>query len=396
MARPAGRAGLALEQNLAGMSDRGRDETLLGMNARADVLSVAGEGAAFGGRSASLLGRGFFDALHVADRPHALTAVAKAVERRASVALKLRINVSPADAPACFADARLTIHPCSGNPDALARLEIHLSRQDARPRSDADRFLANVSHELRTPLNAILGFSELLADRDLAPRDADKRREYAKIIHESASHLLELVNLVLDASKVEAGKFELNPEPFALAPLIESCCDMLRLKADAGGVSLDCGALGGLGAIVADKRAVKQIIANLLSNAVKFTPQGGRAFIGAAREGSDVVVRVEDNGVGIAKELLARIGEPFFQAHADYDRHFEGAGLGLSLVRGLVGLHGGAMLIHSAPGAGTSVTVRLPVAGAGARPIIAPISGDAPGASRPSVGIVIREERKIA
>jgi len=181
-----------------------------------------------------------------------------------------------------------------------------------------------------------------------------------------------------------------------LAPLIESCCDMLRLKADAGGVRLDCGALGGLGSIVADKRAIKQIIANLLSNAVKFTPQGGYALIAAGREGSDVVVRVEDNGVGIAKELLARIGEPFFQAHADYDRHFEGAGLGLSLVRGLVGLHGGAMLIHSAPGAGTCVTVRLPVAGALSRATIAPGAADAAGAHRPSVGNVIREERKIA
>jgi len=381
---------------LAGLSDRGRDETLLALNARAHVLSVAGEGAAFGGRSAALMGRGFFEAVHVADRPKVLGAVADAMGKRSSVMVALRIDLSPPDAPAAFADASLTVHPCTGGANALARLDVDLVRAHARPRSDSDRFLANVSHELRTPLNAILGFSELLADRDLSPRDPDKRREYAKIIHESAQHLLALVNLVLDASKVEAGKFELNPEPFALGPLIEGCCDMLRLKADAGGVRLDCGATVGLGMIVGDKRAIKQIVANLLSNAVKFTPQGGRAAIAAVREGADVVVTVEDNGVGIAKDLLGRIGEPFFQAHTDYDRHFEGAGLGLSLVRGLVGLHGGAIFIQSAQGAGTRVTVRLPIAGAVARAIVAPIAAEASGASRTGAQNVSREERKIA
>jgi cell cycle sensor histidine kinase DivJ len=221
-----------------------------------------------------------------------------------------------------------------------------------------------VSHELRTPLNAILGFSEMLADRDLSPRDPLKQREYAKIIHESASHLLALVNLVLDASKVEAGKFELNPESFALRPLIESCCDMLRLRADGGGVALACGPFEELGSLVADKRAVKQIIANLLSNAVKFTPRGGQARIWAKSDDNDVILVVEDTGVGIPTELLERIGEPFFQAHAAYDRNFEGAGLGLSLVRGLVGLHGGGLAIQSAPDLGTRVTVRLPKASA--------------------------------
>ena len=159
---------------------------------------------------------------------------------------------------------------------------------------------------------------------------------------------------------VEAGKFELNTEDFALKPLLESCRDMLRLKANSGGVDLVCGPLDGLGEIVADRRAVKQIVANLLSNAVKFTPKGGTARISAVREGGEFIFVVEDNGVGIDPEVLARIGEPFFQAHADYDRHFEGAGLGLSLVRGLVGLHGGSMRIESAPGVGTRVTVRMP------------------------------------
>jgi two-component system phosphate regulon sensor histidine kinase PhoR len=221
-------------------------------------------------------------------------------------------------------------------------------------------FVANVSHELRTPLNAILGFSEMLGDAELAPRDFAKQREYAKIIYASADHLLSVVNLILDASKIAAGTFRILPEPFSLAPLIADCCAMVRLKAEAGGVALEQAANLDAGELIADKRACRQILLNLIANAVKFTDRGGRVVVGAEAAGETTLITVFDNGVGIPAESLSRLGDPFFQVRADYDRNFEGAGLGLSLVRGLVGLHGGAMKVESVVGVGTRVTVRLP------------------------------------
>jgi cell cycle sensor histidine kinase DivJ len=218
-----------------------------------------------------------------------------------------------------------------------------------------------VSHELRTPLNAILGFSEILGDAKLAPPEPAKRIEYARIIHSSAEHLLSVVNLVLDMSKIEAGKFEILAEPFELEPLVKDCCDMLRLKAENGKVGLVRAETDFLVELVADKRACRQILLNLLSNAVKFTPPEGRVAIGAYVADSMIHIHVSDTGIGIAAQDLPRLGEPFFQVRSNYDRSYEGAGLGLSLVRGLVGLHGGALWLESSPGVGTRVTVRLPL-----------------------------------
>jgi cell cycle sensor histidine kinase DivJ len=218
-----------------------------------------------------------------------------------------------------------------------------------------------VSHELRTPLNAIIGFSEILGSTELAPRDAEKQREYAGIIHDSAEHLLSVVNMILDMSKIEAGRFAITPEPFEVGPLIASCCDMLRLKADEGGVTLIQAPLETPGQIVADKRSLRQIVINLLSNAVKFTKPGGRVTIGAWIEADCLVVCVDDTGIGIAPGHFAKLGKPFFQARSSYDRMFEGTGLGLSLVRGLVGLHGGSVLLESVVAQGTRIAVRLPL-----------------------------------
>jgi cell cycle sensor histidine kinase DivJ len=224
-----------------------------------------------------------------------------------------------------------------------------------------DRLLANVSHELRTPLNAILGFSEILGDTELAPSEPAKRIEYARIIHSSAEHLLSVVNLVLDMSKIEAGKFEIVAEPFQLEPLVKDCCDMLRLRAENGKVALLRAESDFLLEVVADKRACRQILLNLLSNAVKFTPPEGRVTIGAFVADSMIHIHVSDTGIGIAAQDLLRLGEPFFQVRSNYDRSYEGAGLGLSVVRGLVGLHGGRLGLESSPGVGTRVTVRLPL-----------------------------------
>ena len=226
-----------------------------------------------------------------------------------------------------------------------------------------DRLLANVSHELRTPLNAILGFSEMLADPMLAPASVESRSEYARIIHTSAQHLLSVVNLLLDMSKLEAGRYEIEPEPFAIGPLIRNCVDMVRLKAEERGVALDASNAYSEQEILADKRACRQILLNLMSNAVKFTPPKGQVTVEVEIVGDRIEISVSDTGIGISAEHLPRLGDPFFQARSGYDRISEGAGLGLAMVRGLVGLHGGTVSIESAPGVGTRVAVRLPVDG---------------------------------
>jgi len=243
--------------------------------------------------------------------------------------------------------------------DIMAELEA--TREEARmERSLKDRLLANMSHELRTPLNAILGFSEILSDPSLMPTEPSQRVEYARIIHSSADHLLSVVNLVLDMSRIEAGKFAISPEPLELAPLIRECCDMLRLRARNGEVEIVVGPMAPGLELVADKSACKQIVVNLLSNAVKFTPPRGRVAIEASVEAGAAKICVTDTGIGINPDDLPRLGDPFFQVKNGYDRSFEGAGLGLSLVRGLVGLHEGSLLLESACGIGTRVTATLP------------------------------------
>jgi cell cycle sensor histidine kinase DivJ len=199
----------------------------------------------------------------------------------------------------------------------------------------------------------------------LAP---ERRLEYAKLINESGCQLLSMVNGILDMSKMESGNFEITPEPFAPAQVIASCCDLLVLKAQEAGVALNTRIAAGLPDLMADRRAFNQILINLVSNAIKFTPRGGRVTVSAACDGARLTVSVEDTGVGIGADDLARLGEAFFQARAAYDRRHEGTGLGLSIVKGLVRLHDGDIDIRSRLGEGTRVTVRLPIEGDGERP----------------------------
>ncbi len=335
----------------------------------------------------NLLGTGFYRRIHVTDRPQFLRALASAAEDGMTASATLRLRSGAFQRPAAgfdesvftWVEIRLRGLPqpleagrqreavvLSVTRDVSVATEVRQRLESARAEtalaiSLKDRLLANVSHELRTPLNAILGFSEILGDAKLAPPEPAKRIEYARIIHSSAEHLLSVVNLVLDMSKIEAGKFEILAEPFELEPLVKDCCDMLRLKAENGKVGLVRAETDFLVELVADKRACRQILLNLLSNAVKFTPPEGRVAIGAYIADSMIHIHVSDTGIGIAAQDLPRLGEPFFQVRSNYDRSYEGAGLGLSLVRGLVGLHGGALWLESSPGVGTRVTVRLPL-----------------------------------
>ena len=351
------------------------------------VISVSGgAGAHFGLDHDAILGRGFFNRVHVSDRPAYMQAIDAAGRRdeTSNVTVRLRTgsatSASGDHAEPVFSWAEMRLHRLAALADDASEdgaavvsvvrnvseakafeSRLEMARAEAENASSwKDRLLANVSHELRTPLNAIIGFSEILAHSELAPRDSAKQREYADIIHASAEHLLSVVNLILDMSKIEAGRFEMSPEPFELAPLIASCCDMLRLKADAGKVSLVVAPLNCPDEMFADKRAFRQVLINLLSNAVKFTKTDGQVVIGAQMAGDMIHLSISDTGIGIAADHLPRLGDPFFQVRSSYDRLFEGTGLGLSLVRGLVSLLGGTLLVESVVELGTCVTVRLP------------------------------------
>ena len=227
-------------------------------------------------------------------------------------------------------------------------------------------FLANMSHELRTPLNAIIGFSELMTREIFGPLGNGRYQEYAKLIHDSGGHLLELINGVLDMSKIEAGKFELYEEIFELEDVISSSLRFVRLVAERGGVALESEIARETQQIFADRRAVKQILVNLLSNGIKFTPRGGEVRISTRLCEKGVEIKVQDTGIGISKPDLERLGKPFEQAEGAMTRGKEGTGLGLALVKSLAAVHGGEAVLESALGSGTSVTVRLPYAAVGA------------------------------
>ncbi len=224
------------------------------------------------------------------------------------------------------------------------------------------RFLANMSHELRTPLNAIIGFSEVMTHEMFGPVGAPRYLEYVRLINESGSHLLELINSILDMSKIEAGRFELSRETFDLDDVAAQALRFVKLHAERQGVILEQAIDPAAKHIFADKRAVAQILINLLSNGVKFTPNKGIVRVTAMASGHGIEIAVTDTGTGISEEDLKRVGQPFERAGSAHTRAKEGTGLGLALVRSLAKLHGGSTTIESVLGEGTTVRVRLPKA----------------------------------
>ncbi|TNE58285.1 MAG: PAS domain S-box protein [Alphaproteobacteria bacterium] len=228
------------------------------------------------------------------------------------------------------------------------------------------KFLANISHELRTPLNAIIGFSDMMQQKVFGPLGDVHYDDYARLINESGEHLLELINDLLDMSKIEAGKYKLKCENFLFPLIIENCLRIVHLQAKQAGVHLAVDIPTKMPKINADPRACRQILLNLLSNALKFTPAGGTITVGCRFEAGMIVLEVKDNGVGIPPVTLERLGNPFEQGEAIHDlgptdRSKAGTGLGLSLVRSLARLHGGDLDIASEVGTGTVVLVFLPL-----------------------------------
>jgi len=243
-----------------------------------------------------------------------------------------------------------------------ARDEALLKRAEAEAaNASKTAFLANISHELRTPLNAILGFSELIARECLGPVGSPRYKEYASDIHNSGTHLLSLINDLLDVAKIEAGRMEVEPQMVETERALESALKFVVSRARDRGQTLTIAVDESAAVLYADERALKQIVINLVSNAVKFTQDGGRIEVSAKRNAqADFELVVADNGPGISREKIDRVFKPFSQVDNRYDRQSGGTGLGLALVRGLCELHGGRAWIESEPGRGTRAIVVLP------------------------------------
>ncbi|MBI1239126.1 MAG: hypothetical protein GC199_07260 [Alphaproteobacteria bacterium] len=242
-----------------------------------------------------------------------------------------------------------------------ANARSELARHNAETASRAkSEFLANMSHELRTPLNAIIGFSEIMETEALGPMPDERYRSYAGDIHHSGLHLLGLINDILDLSKIEAGRRTITPVAISFAELADEVARMLRVRAEAGSVSIVIDAEPGL-TFLADHRAAQQMLVNLASNAVKFTPPGGIVTLFAAvRRTGEIAFGVRDTGCGIAPDDHARVFESFGQARHDIALRDAGTGLGLPIVKGLAAAHGGTVTLDSALGRGSTFTVILP------------------------------------
>ncbi|TIN24097.1 MAG: PAS domain-containing sensor histidine kinase [Mesorhizobium sp.] len=331
-----------------------------------------------------LSGNGLFDRVHLSDRVSYLSALADMRDGALSRRLELRIRL-PQNGNGQN-DSRLTAdnyRPFSldlvraeeqgdvftlvlRENDEVARLREDLAAANEAAASAEvakGRFLAVVSHELRTPLNAIIGFSDMLLHEMFGAFKDPRQKEYISLVRDSGQHLLAVVTSILDVSRIESGVYATEPEPFRFAEAVDMCQSMMQLQARAKNIDLQAQIAPDAGDINADQRAVQQMLINLVSNAIKFTPDGGNVVVGAKRIGSRLHFWVRDTGIGIAEEDFANLGKPFMQIQNDYTRRFEGTGLGLSLVKGLVALHEGTMSIESMPGEGTTVTISLPVNG---------------------------------
>ena len=268
--------------------------------------------------------------------------------------------------PRAFADEEIALLQTFADQAVIAIQNARLfheiqdkSRQLEIANQHKSEFLANMSHELRTPLNAIIGFSEVLLERMFGELN-DKQDDYLKDIFSSGKHLLSLINDILDLSKIEAGRMELDLGDFDAAQALANAMVLVRERAQTHGIGLSLEADPGIGDIRADERKFKQILLNLLSNAVKFTPDGGKVMVRASLIEGGIEVAVSDTGVGISQEDQLVVFDEFRQVGRHYTNKHEGTGLGLALTKRFVELHGGTLRLESEPGVGSTFTFTLP------------------------------------
>jgi signal transduction histidine kinase len=243
--------------------------------------------------------------------------------------------------------------------DALQRTSRELGAADAANNNKA-QFLAAMSHELRTPLNAVIGFSDLLKLETFGPLGDNRYKEYARDIHASGTHLLSLINDVLDIARLDDGQLNLTEESIDIVALVSEVVRMMTPQAETAGVTLRNEVRGVLPMLLADARRIRQVLLNLISNAVKFTPPGGSVTVSARLDDAGLALSVADTGIGIAEADIPRAFERFGQVDSTLARKYQGAGLGLPLARDLVELHGGKLTLRSQPMVGTTVTITLP------------------------------------
>ncbi|WP_162651838.1 ATP-binding protein [Lentilitoribacter sp. Alg239-R112] len=341
-----------------------------------DVQSVHGsEPDLICDRPNNMLGQGFLNQIHVSDRISYLSAIDKLRQGSASTKTLLRFEAKPSgdeqfryiqvsfmgrfDVNGDLQDFYAQSQDMTSYISAMDKIES-LENISHENEVNKTRFLAGVSHELRTPLNSIMGFSDVLLHEVIAPLPDERQREYVSLIRQSGEHLLNVVNTMLDMSKIQNGHYKLHCDEFDLQPLLERTKSMLDIQAKNKKVDLTCRIAKGLPDIYADNGALTQIIINLVGNAIKFTEEGGIVSVDAEMDGSNFVLRVSDTGIGIPEDKISQIGQPFMQVDSSLAREFEGTGLGLSLVKGLVELHNGKMLVASILGEGTKVTVCIP------------------------------------
>ncbi|MEQ1901342.1 MAG: PAS domain-containing sensor histidine kinase [Devosia sp.] len=337
----------------------------------------------FGCHRYELSGQGLVERVHILDRPNFMTAFAEANQDGKARTIEIRMRrddpVVPHQVPQFFW-LEIALSPVFESARPKSRNEVVALLRDVTKRRDYEqemrearlaaedasnaksRFLATIGHELRTPLNAIVGFSEMMSS-GVTGEMSPTHREYAGIIQQSGHHLLDVVNMLLDMSRLEAGKFELQAESIEPAALIEPCFKMVDALARQRRVRLMTDLPRMLPSLIADERSCRQILINLLTNAIKFSHENGAVVVAMKRQGAYLNLSVTDHGVGMHDDAVRRIGEPFFQANGGLSRRYEGTGLGLSIVKGLVELHQGTLSATSSPGAGTVVTVLLPLNG---------------------------------
>ena len=312
----------------------------------------------------------FIERVHPDDRDRIKEADDQALAQRDPVSIEYRIELPGGEERNVY-ERKQANFDAAGKPLSLAgilqditvrkqaeeEMRIAMEQAELANRTKSE-LLANMSHELRTPLNAIIGFSEILSRQIYGEIGSPKYLDYAKDINQSGTHLLELINDILDLSKIEAGRLELHEEDIDVARVVASCLTLVSGRAQNSGVILDARVPDHLPMLRADKRMLKQILLNLLSNAVKFTPKGGRVTLAvSADKERGLVISISDTGVGIPRADLARVMDPFYQVDSKLNRKFQGTGLELSLTRSLVELHDGQIELDSETGRGTTATV---------------------------------------
>ena len=348
-----------------------------------------------------LLDHGLFQQIHIPDRPAYLQALSDCknlpADDNGPVTVEMQIRTlhgleddagqGMAEATG-FANLSWVEMKCAPERNALGQIvgaivatrdiskrkkhqqEIEEARNVAEAANDAKtRFLANVTHELRIPLNTIIGFSEILLHPEFTQGAPERNREYAELIHNGGHHLLQLVNALLDMSRLESGNFEVNAQHFDMKDLVQSCCKMMQADADKRDITLFSQLEHRMPDVNADPRACRQILLNLMSNAIKFSDENSKVSVSldwakgidGKKDKTQIALRVRDEGIGISQNDIETLGTPFVQAENALDRRFEGTGIGLSIVKGLAELQYGDMLIESQLNIGTTVTITLPV-----------------------------------